>query len=166
MPVNLEKFDSTGGFSIDKTTVVDELRNAKDLNTLEIKNSEYADSKTTRYILRGLNTAVLALDPVGTQIPIDNSTLNFITGHIIGVNPQGVVYSAKQESVAFCDGAGNVTIMSTMTTAIKDDIPIGQTWSIEAQGASNRFSYATVRAGTTSNIKWAVSTEVVSIGWA
>ena len=95
MPVNLEKFDSTGGFSIDKTTVVDELRNAKDLNTLEIKNSEYTDSKTTRYILRGLNTAVLALDPVGTQIPIDNSTLNFVTGHIIGVNPQGVVYSAN-----------------------------------------------------------------------
>jgi len=166
MPVNLEKFDSTGGFSIDKTTIVDELRNAKDINTLEIKNSEYSDSKIIRYILRGLNTAVLALDPVGTQIPIDNATLNFITGHIIAVNPQGVVYSAKQESTALCDGAGNVTIMSTMTTVIKDDIPIGQTWSITPQGASNRFSYSTTRAGTTSNIKWVVSTEVVSIAWA
>ena len=59
MATELEKFDSTGGFSIDKTTVVDELRNAKDLNTLEINNSEFTDSSTTHYILRGLNTAVL-----------------------------------------------------------------------------------------------------------
>ena len=33
MATQLEKFDSTGGFSIDKTTVVDELRNGKDFNS-------------------------------------------------------------------------------------------------------------------------------------
>ena len=93
MATQLEKFDSTGGFSIDKTTVVDELRNAKDFNTLEIKNSEFSDSSTTHYILRGLNTAVLALDNISTQIPTRASTLKFLTGNIIDVNPTGVVYS-------------------------------------------------------------------------
>jgi hypothetical protein len=161
-----EKFDSVGGFSVDKTVIVDELRNAKDINSLEIKNSEYTDSKITQYILRGLNTAVLQLDEVGTQIPIDNSTLNFITGHVIAVNPSGVVYSAKLESVLSCDGSGSTNVLSTMTTVIKDDIPLGQTWSIIPLGAANRFSYSTTRAGTTNNIKWVVSTQIVSIEWA
>ena len=62
MATTIDKFDSTGGFSVDKTTVVDELRNAKDLNTIELKNSSYSDSRTTNYILRGLNTSTLDLD--------------------------------------------------------------------------------------------------------
>lgn len=166
MATTKEKFDSTGGFSIDKTVIVDELRNAKDLNTLEIKNSNFADSKVSNYILRGLNTSVLELDNVGTQIPIDSNTLNFITGHIIAVNPQGTVYSAKKETVLFCDAVGATTVLSTLTTVIKDDIPIGQTWSISPLGSTNRFSYSTNRAGTTNTIKWAVSTQVISIEWA
>ena len=35
MATTIEKFDSTGGFAVGKTVVVDELRNAKDLNTLQ-----------------------------------------------------------------------------------------------------------------------------------
>jgi len=165
MATELEKFDSTGGFSIDKTTVVDELRNAKDLNTLEIKNSEFTDSSTTHYILRGLNTAVLQLDNVGTQIPIAANTLNFITGNIIAVNPTGVVYGAKIESVAYANSIGDVSVLSSMNTVIKDDIPAGQTWDIQPLGASFRFSYSTTRAGTTNVIKWVVSTQVISIEW-
>lgn len=165
MATQLEKFDSTGGFSIDKTTVVDELRNAKDFNSLEIKNSQFTDSSTRNYILRGLNTAVLQLDNVGTQIPIASNTLNFITGNIIAVNPTGVVYGAKIESVAFANSAGLVSVLSSMNTVIKDDIPAGQTWSIEPLGATNRFSYSTTRAGTTNVIKWVVSTQVISIEW-
>lgn len=165
MATELEKFDSTGGFSIDKTTVVDELRNAKDLNTLEIKNSVFTDSSTTQYILRGLNTAVLQLDNVGTQIPIAANTLNFVTGNIIAVNPTGVVYGAKIESVAYANSAGDVSILSSMNTVIKDDIPAGQTWDIQPLGSSFRFSYSTTRAGTTNVIKWVVSTQVISIEW-
>lgn len=165
MAITIEKFDSTGGFSIDKTTIVDELRNAKDINTLEIKNSQFSDSKNSHYILRGQNTAVLALDPQGTQIPLDNSTLNFITGHVIAVNPTGVTYSAKIESVVFVDAGGNASVSSSMTTVIKDDIPNGQTWDIVPLGALNRFSYSTTRAGTTNTIKWAASTQVISIAW-
>ena len=165
MTTTKEKFDSTGGFSIDKTVIIDELRNAKDLNTLEIKNSEFTDSKVSHYILRGLNTSVLELDTVGSQIVIDNNTLNFITGHIIGVNPQGSVYSAKLETTLLCDAVGLTTVLSSMRTVIKDDIPSGQSWIIEPLGSSNRFSYSTTRAGTTNNIKWAVSTQVISIEW-
>ena len=165
MATQLEKFDSSGGFSVEKIIHIDELHNAKELNSLEIKNSQFTDSSTTNYILRGLNTAVLQLDNVGTQIPIASNTLNFITGNIIAVNPTGVVYGAKIESVAFANSAGLVSVLSSMNTVIKDDIPAGQTWSIEPLGATNRFSYATIRTGTVQTIKWAVSTEVISIAW-
>jgi len=161
-----EKFDSTGGFSIDKTVVIDELRNARDINTFEIKNSHFTDAAARRFILRGLNTSALELDTIGTQISIDSNTLSFITGHVIGVNPQGLVYSAKLETTIICDASGAVNILSTMRTVIKDDVPADQTWSIEPLGATNRFTYNAVRAGTTNNIKWVASTEVVSIEWA
>ena len=166
MATTKEKFDSTGGFSIDKTVIVDELRNAKDFNTLEVKNSFYSDSKVTNYILRGINTAVLQLDDVGTQITLDSNTINFITGHIVAVNPQGTVYSAKLETAVTVDVAGATTVLSSMRTVIKDDIPSGQTWSITPLGSTNRFSYTTERAGTTNTIIWIVSTQVVSIAWA
>jgi len=166
MATSLEKFDSVGGFSIDKTIVIDEDRNAKDINTLELKNSFYADSKVSHYILRGLNTAVLQIDDVGSQIPLEINTLNYITGHAIGVNQSGTVYSEKIESAVLCDNSGLVSVLSSLNTIIKDDIPVGQTWSIEPlTGGTNTFSYSTLRAGTTNNIKWVVSAQVVSIAW-
>lgn len=166
MATTREKFDSVGGFSINKTVIVDELRNAKDLNSLEIKNSFYSDSKITNYVLRGVNTSILELDNIGTQITIDNNTLNFITGHIIAANPQGTVYSAKLETALSCDAIGSTNVLSSMRTVIKDDIPDGQSWIIDPLGSSNRFSYSTTRAGTTNNIKWVVFTQVISIEWA
>ena len=162
----IENFDSVGGFSIDKTTVVDELRNGKDFNTFELKNSSYSDSASTEYILRGINTAVLQLDNNGTLISIGNNTINFITGNIIAVNPLGQVYNAKLESTLFCNASGATSVLSTMTTIIKDDIPEGQTWSIDPLGGTGTFSYNTVRAGTTNTIKWIAHTKVVSIDWA
>lgn len=166
MATQIEKFDSKGGFSVGKTIVVDDLRNAKDINTLELKNSNFTDSNTTRYILRGLNTSTLDLDGLGTKIPIANSTLNFITGNIIAVNDAGTVYATKFETAVSCDGSGNVNVMSSFQTVIKDDIPSGETWNIVPTGGTNNFSYNTTRAGTTSTIKWVSSTEVVSIAWA
>ena len=97
---------------------------------------------------------------------LDTNTINFITGHVIAVNPAGTVYSAKIESAVFCDGVGAVSVLSSMTTVIKDDIPTGQSWAISPLGAANRFSYSTTRAGTTNIIKWIVSTQVISIAWA
>lgn len=166
MASNLKQFDSLGGLSINETIIVDKDRNAKDLNTIELKNSFYGDSKTKSYILRGINTATLQLDDVGTTISLENSTVNFITGHFLGVNPSGTVYSGKIESAVTCGSAGAVTILSSMLTIIKHDVPTGESWEIDTFSATNRFSYSTVRTGTTQEIKWVVSTEVISIEWA
>ena len=166
MATTTEKFDSKGGFAIGKTVIVDELRNGKDFNSLELKNSHFTDSHTTRYILRGLNTSTLDLDGLGTKIPITNNTLNFVTGTIIAVNEAGTVYAVKFETAVSCDSSGNVNIMSSFQTVIKDDIPVGETWSIVPTGGTNVFSYNSTRAGTTSTIKWVASTEVISIEWA
>ena len=166
MTINLKEFESLGGFSIGETSVLDKDKNAKDLNSIEMKNSFYSDSKTTNYILRGVNTATLQLDDVGTSITIDNNTMNFITGHFIGVNPSGVVYTGKIESAVYCDGSGAVSELSSMLTIIKHDVPSNESWTITPFTSTNRFSYATVRSGTVQNIKWAVSTEVISIAWA
>ena len=166
MATNLEKFESLGGFSVDQTVHIDEEHNAMSLNSIEMKNQFYSDSKTTNYILRGLNTATLQLDDVGTSITIDNNTLNFITGHFIGVNPSGVVYTGKIESAVYCSGVGAVSELSSMLTIIKHDVPTNESWEITPFTATNRFSYSTVRTGTVETIKWAVSTEVISIAWA
>ena len=166
MAVTKEQLDSNGGFSIGQTTIFDENRNAKDFNTLHIANSHYTDSDATRYILRGLNTSVLSLDTTAGQIVIKQNTVNFITGYVLGVNPTGTVYSAKMETTLFCDAVGNTSVLSTMTTVIKDDIPTGQTWDIQPLGSTNRFSYTTTRAGTTATLKWVAVTEVISINWS
>ena len=166
MAINLKEFDSLGGFSIGETSVIDKDRNAQDLNSIEMKNSFYSDSKTVNYILRGVNTATLQLDTVGTSITIDNNTMNFVTGHFIGVNPSGVVYTGKIESAVYCSGAGAVSELSSMLTIIKDDIPVSESWTITPFTSTNRFSYSTVRTGTVQTIKWAVSTEVISIAWS
>tara|TARA_Y100000004_G_scaffold180249_1_gene224662 strand:- start:81 stop:581 length:501 start_codon:yes stop_codon:yes gene_type:complete len=166
MPTNLKNFESPGGYSVEETVHIDALHNAKAFNSLEVKNQFFSDSTKTNYILRGVNTSTLQLDDVGTSIVIDNNTMNFITGHFIGVNPQGVVYSGKIESAVYASGAGAVDVLSSMLTIIKHDVPQGESWTIEPFSATNRFSYSTVRTGTVQTIKWAVSTEVISIDWA
>lgn len=169
MATNLKEFDSVGGFSVDKTTVINNTKDVKNVNTLELKNSNFTDSSRTQYILRGLNTAILSLDDVGSQIILPNSTVNFITAHIIGVNNNGGGhYSIKIESNVTCNAVGDVQQLSNMTTVIKDSVPEGQTWLAEAfdGGAANRFSYSVTRAGTTDTIKWIATVDVISILWS
>ena len=166
MATNLKKFESLGGFSVDETIHIDEEHNAMSLNSIEMKNQFYSDSKTTNYILRGANTATLQLDNVGTQITIESNTVNFITGHFLGVNPTGVVFTGKIESAVYCNAAGATSVLSSMLTIIKDDIPSSESWTIVPFTATNRFSYSTVRSGTVQTIKWVVSTEVISIAWS
>ena len=166
MATNLRKFESLGGFSVDETVHIDEQHNAMSLNTIEMKNQFYSDSKTTNYILRGVNTATLQLDNVGTQITIDSNTVNFITGHFLGVNPSGVVFTGKIESAVYCNAVGATSVLSSLLTIIKDDIPVSESWTVVPFTATNRFSYSTVRTGTVQTIKWAVSTEVISIAWS
>jgi hypothetical protein len=168
MASNLKTLDSVGGFSIDNTEIINELKDVKNVNSLEVKNSFYSDSSTSYYILRGLNTNVLSLDSIGSQIILPSNTINFITANIIGVNDTGGGHiSSKLETAVSVDQSGNVQELSSMTTIIKDSIPEGQSWTIEPfdSGAANRYSYSTVRAGTTTTIKWIVYVKVVSVSW-
>ena len=86
MPEILKTYDSVGGFSVDKTTLVNELKDVKNVNTLEVKNSFYSDSSTTHYILRGINTSVLSIDDVNSTIPVSSNTINFVETFVVGVN--------------------------------------------------------------------------------
>ena len=76
MAINLKNLDSTGGFSIGDSTIVDSDSNIKNVNTLEVRNTHYTDSHSQHFILRGLNTATLSLDTSSTTIfiPSNNRT--------------------------------------------------------------------------------------------
>ena len=41
MAVNLRTYDSVGGFSVNNTTLVNELKDIKNANTVEVKNSYF-----------------------------------------------------------------------------------------------------------------------------
>lgn len=168
MPEILKTYDSVGGFSVDKTTLVNELKDVKNVNTLEVKNSFYSDSSTTHYILRGINTSVLSIDDVNNTIPVPSNTINFVETFIVGVNDNASGnICTKLDSVLKVANDGVVSELSTMTTIVKDDVPAGQTWTVNPflGGAANTFSYNTSRAGTTRTIKWVAYVKVVSIDW-
>ena len=168
MPEILKTYDSVGGFSVDKTTLVNELKDIKNVNSLEVKNSFYSDSSTTHYILRGINTSVLSIDDVNNTIPVPSNTINFVETFIVGVNDNASGnICTKLDSVLKVANDGVVSELSTMTTIVKDDVPVGQTWTVNPflGGAANTFSYNTSRAGTTRTIKWVAYVKVVSIDW-
>lgn len=79
----------------------------------------------------------------------------------------GGIYSLKIEDTAICNSVGDVQVLSSLTTIIRDSIPTGQTWSIVSydSGAANRFSYSAVRGGTTATIKWIAAVDVISVTW-
>ena len=167
MATNLKQFDSAGGFSVDKNIIIDSNKNIIEANTIELKNLNYSDATKKSYILKGLNTSILSLDDQGTLITIPSSSLNFITSHVIGINDSGnSAYSLKIESCISCNSVGNVSTLSDLKTIIRDSIPTGETWSIVAKVSNlNSYSYASVRSGTTSTIKWVVSTDVMTVFW-
>ena len=168
MAVNLKTLDSVGGFSVGKTTLVNELKDVKNVNSLEVKNSFYSDSSTSHYILRGINTSILSIDNVNTNISVQSNTINFVETFIVGVNDNNSGnLCTKLDSVIQVSNNGTPTELSTMTTTVKDSVPTGQTWEIVpfVSGAQNTFSYSTTRAGTTRTIKWVAYVKVVSIDW-
>lgn len=168
MASNLKTLDSVGGFSVNNTTIVNELNDLTNVNSFEVKNSFYTDSSTTHYILRGINTSVLSIDDVNSTIPLLSNTINFIETFIVGVNDNGSgTVSQKLDTVIQVAAAGTLTELSTMTTVVKDSIPSGQAWTVSpfVGGSANRFSYQTNRSGTTRTIKWVAYTKVVSIDW-
>lgn len=167
MAVTKKTLSSVGGFAVNEVTVVNELRDIKNINTFELQNSNYSDAKKKSYILKGTNTSILDLDTVGGLIPLENNTINFVTAHAIGVNDSGGGhYSVKIETVATCNSLGAINILSSLDTVIKDSVPLGETWTISPySGSANQYSYSATRAGTTVAIKWIAHVEVVQVTW-
>jgi len=169
MAINKQKFNSVGGFAVNETTIVNELRDIQNINTLEIKNSNFIDGSKKDYIVRGSNVSILSLDNSSTLISLPSNTINFITGYVVGVNASGGGHlSAKIESTASCGGAGDVQVLSELITTIKDSVPSGETWSITSydSGAANKFSYSVSRSGTVVAVKWIGYVQVISVLWS
>jgi hypothetical protein len=167
MATSIKTFNSEGGFGVNQTTLIDEDLNLLNVNTLQVKNSNYSDLNKTDYILKGLNSTVLTLDGL-LSIVVQSNTINFITANIVAVNSDGTGhYSVKIESHVTCDVSGDVSVLSELTTIIKDSVPIGQTWTVISydSGSSNQFSYNTSRGGTTDTIKWMAYVQVSSVVW-
>lgn len=168
MASTLKTFDSFGGVSVDTVPVVDDLKNFKNVNSLEIKNSYFANARTTNYVLTGQDTGVLSLDNINGTITLRENSINFINTHIAAVNSTGVgVLTLKLESSISCDGSGSVTELSTMRTIIREGVPSGEDWDIDPYtgGSAYRFSYNTTKSGTGAVLKWFASVQVVSIDW-
>lgn len=168
MAITKKTYNSVGGFAVNETTVINELRDIKNINSLQIQNSNFVDGSKIDYILKGSNTSILSLDNSNTLITLPSNTVNFITGHVVGVNASGGGHlSLKIESTVTCDSSGDVQILSELITTIKDSVPSGETWSVTSYdtGAANKFSYSVVRAGTIVAIKWIAYVEVVSVLW-
>jgi hypothetical protein len=167
MATSVKTFNSEGGFGINQTTILDDKLNLVNVNSLEIKNSNYLDGSKKNYIMRGLNSGVLTLDDLA-PISLISNTINFITAHIVAVNSDGSgSYSIKIESTVSCNSSGDVQVLSELTTILKDSVPTGQTWSVSSYdtGTANQFSYSTNRGGTTDTIKWITSVEITSALW-
>lgn len=164
----LKTTDSVGGFSVSETSIIDKDKNIKNVNTLQVKNSQFNDLSSTYYILRGSNTTILSLQSGSSDlIQLPANTINFVTANIIAVSSTGGgLISKKLESTVSVDASGNVQVLSTMETIIKDSIPEGESWTVTPydSGSAFRFSYSTVRSGV-SVIKWLAYVEVASITW-
>ena len=132
MPEILRTYDSIGGFSVDRTTLINEKKDVTNVNSFEVKNSFYSDSSTNHYILRGINTSVLSTDDVNSTIPIPSNSINFVETFIVGVNDNASGnICTKLDSVLKVANDGVVSELSTMTTTVKDDVPSGQTWTTQ-----------------------------------
>lgn len=168
MAVNKSPLSSVGGFAVNETTVVNNLRDAYNLNTLEIQNSNFSESSKKSYILKGISSTTLTLDGASATVPLANNTINFVTAWIVGVNPTGVGhYCTKIESVISCSSAGAISLLSSLETIMKDSIPSGQTWTavVNTSAAANRYEIITTRTGTTDAIRWFAHVDVVKVVW-
>ena len=168
MAVNKSPLSSVGGFAVNETTVVNNLRDAYNLNTLEIQNSNFSESSKKSYILRGVSSTTLTLDGSSATVPLENNTINFVTARIVGVNPTGSGhYSTKIESVISCSSIGVISLLSSLETIMKDSIPSGQTWTavVNTSASANRYEIVTTRTGTTDAIRWFAHVDVVKVVW-
>ena len=62
MASNLTPLDSVGGFSVENLTLINDTKDLVNVNSLEIKNTNYSDMYGASYVMKGNTTDVLSLD--------------------------------------------------------------------------------------------------------
>jgi hypothetical protein len=169
MPVDTKTFNSEGGFGVKQTTIISDNYDLQNVNSFELKNVNYTDIKKSEFILKALNTAILSKSNTeNAYIQLENNTVNFITANVIGVGQNGIgIYSTKVETTVKCSSSGDVSTLASLTTILRDDVPSGQTWSVENYdtGNSGEFSFSVEANGATGVVKWISSIQVVSVSW-
>jgi len=169
MPVNTKTFNSEGGFGVKQTTIISDNYELKNVNSFELQNVNYTDIKKSEFILRALNTAILSKSSTeNSYLILPSNTINFITANVVAVGQGGTgVYSVKLETTVKCASNGDVSTLGSLTTVVRDDVPLNQTWSIVNydQGNSNEFSFDVQANGATGVVKWIAHTQIVSVAW-
>ncbi|MAH08677.1 MAG: hypothetical protein CL961_03315 [Euryarchaeota archaeon] len=163
---NLKQYDSVGGFSVSQTPIFDETRNAKNINSLELK-SDISNTSRTDYVVTAVNDGFLSFSDA-SRIQLPSKSVNFITANVIALNTAGTgaQLSEKIESTVLVTAAGDVQHLSSLRTIIKDSIPETESWSISPfdAGLANAWTYQTSRVGT-STVRWYGYVSVVSGNW-
>ena len=111
MPVDTKTFNSEGGFGVKQTIIISDKYDLQNINSVELKNTNYTDVKKSEFILRALNTAILSKSSTeNSYIQLENNTVNFITANVIAVGQTGVgIYSTKLETTVKCASNGDVS---------------------------------------------------------
>jgi len=169
MPVDTKTFNSEGGFGVKQTTIISDNYDIRNVNSFELKNVNYSDTKKSEFIMKALNTAILSKSSTeNAYIQLENNTINFITANIIAVDVNGVgVYSTKIETSIKCNSSGDVSSLGSLTTIIRDAVPEGQSWAVENYDTGNpgEFSFSVEANGATGVVKWISNIQVVSVSW-
>jgi hypothetical protein len=174
MAIQTEVLRSEGGFGVNEKVIITDEYDIKNANTLEVKNSEFANCSRRDYVLRLQTNAstpsgILSLFVASaTPITLDISSINFITGHIIGTNANGSgFYAVKSETTVTVDAIGGVTAVSELLTTLKDSIPSGEGWTVSYYdtGNANQFSYNVGQGSASGTILWTAHVQVVSADW-
>lgn len=171
MTTNIKTFNSEGGFGVQNKTIVSETYDLKNINSLEVKNSNHDNCKRVDYLLKNFTNqstpnTILSLSSLGiSPILLDSESVNFVTAHVLGINSDlSGYYSIKIENTVLVDNFGNVTSLSSLRTILKDNIPSGDTWTVTPydSGGSNQFSYNVNQASSTESLTWVSHIQVVS----
>ena len=64
MATTIQSVNSEGGFGVNQTRLVTDTLDLTNINSFELKNSNFSDVNKKEYILRGLNTSVLTVDGI------------------------------------------------------------------------------------------------------
>jgi hypothetical protein len=169
MPVDTKTFNSEGGFGVKQTTIISDNYDLQNINSFELKNVNYTDVKKSDFILKANNTAILSKSSNQNEyIELQSNTINFITANIVAVGASGTgVYSTRIETTIRCATNGDVSTLSSMVSILRDDVPVGQTWTVENYDTGNagEFSFDVAANGATGIVKWIAYVQVVSVSW-